>query len=124
MRAKTTISDFRFEFAGYGHYKVTYTSPVTGKSWTAKTNDMPLIDATKNADEPKRRDLETLKRVCENKDELGAVRHAMTAKELNDLYKSLENFIADCTRSEVDANRDALNKVQTMIHQRMRLTTK
>lgn len=56
-----------------------------------------------------------------DKDELGAVRHAMTAKELNDLYKSLENFIADCTRSEVDANRDALNKVQTMIHQRMRL---
>lgn len=59
-----------------------------------------------------------------DKDELGAVRHAMTAKELNDLYKSLVNFIADCTRSEVDANRDALNKVQTMIHQRMRLTTK
>lgn len=66
MRAKTTISDFRFEFAGYGHYKVTSTSPVTGKQWTAKTNDMPLIDATKNADEPKRRDLETLKRVCKN----------------------------------------------------------
>lgn len=66
MTRKTTISDFRFEFAGYGHYKVTYTSPVTGKQWTAKTNDMPLIDATKNADEPKRRDLETLKRVCKN----------------------------------------------------------
>ena len=66
MRAKTTISDFRFEVAGYGHYKVTYTSPVTWKQWTAKTNDMPLIDATKNADEPKRRDLETLKRVCKN----------------------------------------------------------
>lgn len=64
MRAKTTISDFRFELAGYGLYKVTYTSSVTGKQWTAKTNDMPLIDATKNADEPKRRDLETLKRVC------------------------------------------------------------
>lgn len=27
-----------------------------------------------------------------DKDELGAVRHAMTAKELNDLYKRLENF--------------------------------
>ena len=66
MRTKTTISDFRFEVAGYGHYKVTYTSPVTWKQWTAKTNDMPLIDATKNADEPKRRDLETLKRVCKN----------------------------------------------------------
>lgn len=59
-----------------------------------------------------------------DKDELGAVRHAMTAKELNDLYKRLENFIADCTQSEVDANRDALNKVQSMIHQRMILTNK
>lgn len=59
-----------------------------------------------------------------DKDELGAVRHAMTAKELNDLYKRLENFIADCTWSEVDANRDALNKVQSMIHQRMILTNK
>lgn len=126
MRAKTTISDFRFEFAGYGHYKVTYTSPVTGKSWTAKTNDMPLIDATKNADDPKRCDLETLLNEFAkmDKDELGAVRHAMTAKELDDLYKRLENFIADCTRSEVDANRDALNKVQSMIHQRMILTNK
>ena len=57
-------------------------------------------------------------------DEVGAIRHAMSDKELNELYKRLENFIADCTRSEVDANRDALNKVQTMIHQRMRLTTK
>lgn len=125
MRAKTSIYDFSFIPIGYGHYKVTYTSPVTGKQWTATTNDMPLIDATKNADDPKRCDLETLKRICKmDKDELGAVRHAMTAKELNDLYKRLENFIADCTRSEVDANRDALNKVQSMIHQRMILTNK
>lgn len=66
MATKTTIYDFNFEFAGYGHYKVTYTSPVTGKKWTAKTNDLPLIDATKNADEPKRNDLEQLKRVCKD----------------------------------------------------------
>ena len=59
-----------------------------------------------------------------DKDELGAVRHAMTAKELDELYKRLENFIADCTRSEVDANRDALNKVQSMIHKKMKLTNK
>lgn len=31
-----------------------------------KTNDMPLIDATKNADEPKRKELEQLKRVCKD----------------------------------------------------------
>lgn len=52
-------------------------------------------------------------------DELGAVRHAITAKELDDLYKRLENFIADCTRSEVDANRDAINGVLTLVHKRM-----
>lgn len=52
-------------------------------------------------------------------DELGAVRHAMTVKELDDLYNSLENFIADCTRSEVDANRDAINGVLTLVHKRM-----
>ena len=57
-------------------------------------------------------------------DELGSTRHAMSAKELNELYKRLENFISDCTRSEVDANRDAINKVQSMIHQRMKLTNK
>lgn len=66
MKTKVSISDFQFMPSGYGHYKVTYTSPVTGKSWTATTNNMPLIDATKNADEPKRCDLETLKSVCKN----------------------------------------------------------
>lgn len=63
---KISITDFRFEFIGYGHYKVTYTSPVTGKEWTATTNDMPLIDDTKNSDDPKRKDLELLKRMCKS----------------------------------------------------------
>lgn len=66
MKTTISISDFRFRFSGYGHYKVTYTSPVTGKSWTATTNDMLLIDATKNAGEPLKKDLETLKRVAKN----------------------------------------------------------
>nr|UVN02395.1 MAG: hypothetical protein [Bacteriophage sp.] len=57
-------------------------------------------------------------------DELGAVRHAMTAKELNELYKRLENFIADCTVEEAKESRDAFVKVQTMIYQRMRETKK
>ncbi len=57
-----SIHDFRFEFAGYGHYKVTYTSPKTGKQWRRTINDMTLIDDTKNADEPKKKDLERLKR--------------------------------------------------------------
>ena len=64
---KTEITDFTFITAGYGHYKVTYTSPVTGKQWTKTTNNMPLIDATKNADEPKRKDLNELKRLLKYK---------------------------------------------------------
>lgn len=64
--ARVSLSDFRFAPAGYGHYKVTYTSPVTGKAWTATTNNMPLIDLTKNADEPKRKDLEALKYLVKN----------------------------------------------------------
>lgn len=64
---KITIYDFSFIPSGYGHYKVIYTSPVTGKQWTVITNDMTLIDATKNADEPKKKDLERLKRLCKNK---------------------------------------------------------
>lgn len=64
MKTTISISDFSFQISGYGHYKVTYTSPVTGKSWMATTNDMPLIDNTKNSSEPKKRDLEILKRVA------------------------------------------------------------
>lgn len=59
---KITLSDFRFKFTGAGHYKVTYTSPATYKQWTKLITDMPLIDLTKNADEPRKKDLEQLKR--------------------------------------------------------------
>ena len=61
---KTQLSDFDFKFSGYGHYKVTYTSPVTGRRWIALVSDMTRIDATKNADNPTRKDLNALKRVC------------------------------------------------------------
>jgi hypothetical protein len=63
---KTQLSDFSFKFAGYGHYCVTYTSPKTGKAWTATTSNMPLIDATKNADDPKQADLNQLKRIVKS----------------------------------------------------------
>lgn len=63
---KISISDFSFSFSGYGHYRVTYTSPVTRKAWSAVTNNMGLIDATKNEDSPKRRDLEALKFLVKN----------------------------------------------------------
>ena len=61
MKTKTTINDFTFSPSGHGHYRVTYTSPATRKEWTAVINDMEIIDLTKNADEPKRCDLESLK---------------------------------------------------------------
>ena len=64
FRRIISISDFSFELSGYGHYKVTYSSPKTGKEWTSTINNMPLIDATKNADDPKRCDLENLRRMC------------------------------------------------------------
>ena len=63
---KTTLRDFDFQFAGYGHYNVTYTSPATGKQWSRTTTDMELVDATKNSDNPKRKDLEMLKFICKN----------------------------------------------------------
>lgn len=62
MSAKIEKSDFEFMFACYGHYKVTYQSPKTGKKWAKTINDMSLIDATKNEEFPKRKDLEALKR--------------------------------------------------------------
>ena len=55
--------DFSFKFAGYGHYKVTYTSPKTGKQWSKLITDMEIIDATKNTEYPKRKDLDLLKRM-------------------------------------------------------------
>lgn len=61
---KIELSDFGFEFLGKGHYRVTYTSPVTGKQWCNVTTDMPLIDATLNEDCPKRCDLVDLKKIC------------------------------------------------------------
>ena len=66
MKTNIAISDFRFLPSGFGHYFVEYTSPVTGKKFSTITNNMPLIDATKNASEPKKKDLELIKRVCKS----------------------------------------------------------
>jgi hypothetical protein len=64
MKNYISITDFRFMPSGYGHYKVTYISPVTHKQYTAIINNMPLIDATKNADSPKIKDLNALRAYC------------------------------------------------------------
>lgn len=60
---KSEITDFSFKFVCYGHYKVTYTSPKTGKQWSKLITDMGIIDATKNAEYPKRKDLDLLKQM-------------------------------------------------------------
>ena len=62
----TTKSDFTFIRSGNGHYQVTYQSPATNKKWWKVTDNMPLIDATKNEENPKRKDLEMLKFICKN----------------------------------------------------------
>lgn len=67
MSTRISISDFEFRAVGYGHYRVAYTSPATGKQWSTVINDMTIIDATKNSDNPKRKDLERLKWICKNK---------------------------------------------------------
>lgn len=61
---KTTIHNFTFTPTGYGRYDVTFTSPKTGREYSCSTTDMPLIDATKNEDEPKQTALIELKRRC------------------------------------------------------------
>jgi hypothetical protein len=64
MKNSISLSDFRFTQVAYGRYNVTYTSPVTGKEFAFTTTDMPLIDATKNNDSPKKCDLKVLKSMC------------------------------------------------------------
>lgn len=58
------------------------------------------------------------------KDETGATRHAMERKELNELYKQLENFIADLTIQEWRDNMSELARVKAMIAERIRETYK
>lgn len=57
-------------------------------------------------------------------DNTGATRHAMGRKELNELYKQLENFISDSTPGEVERNQMELARVKTMIAERIRETYK
>lgn len=63
---KINITDFQFTPSGYGHYKVWYQSPKTGKTWGKTISDMTIIDATKNSNSPKQKDLLTLKRMVKS----------------------------------------------------------
>jgi hypothetical protein len=65
---KNSISTFDFSFlpSGHGHYKVTYTCQVTGKSWTTVTNNMYLVDMVKGNIEAKKVHLNALKYLVKN----------------------------------------------------------
>jgi hypothetical protein len=67
--APIRLCHFTFVFVGSGQYRVTYTSPNTGKSLAATITDMTLIDKTKNAECPKRTDLERLKKAIKEKNQ-------------------------------------------------------
>ena len=59
-------SDFNFSYSGFGRYIVTYTSPKTNKKWSKVITDMSIIDATKNEEFPRVKDLEMLKYIIKN----------------------------------------------------------
>ena len=63
---KLSLSNFTFVFSGFGHYRVTFFSTLTNKSWFVVTTDMPLIDLTKNCDNPTQINLIRLKRLCKS----------------------------------------------------------
>ena len=51
-------------------------------------------------------------------DENGVIRHAMRERDLDALYKQLDEFIADCTVAEYESNKEHFIAIKTLIHQR------
>ena len=45
-----------------------------------------------------------------------AIRYTMPMDTLQQAYKMLENFVADCTQQEYDENKQAINAVITLLH--------
>lgn len=54
----------------------------------------------------------------------GAIRHLMSKEDLLDLYRKIDNFMADCTKEEVGHFKQDFIGVKTLIHQRMQQCTK
>jgi len=51
-----------------------------------------------------------------------ASRHTMSRETLNDLYRKLENFLADLTPEEAQSSKASLTKISTFIQQKKRQT--
>lgn len=62
-KKKLSKGNFDFQFTGYGHYQVMYTT-ATGRQYGCTTTDMFIIDATKNEPDPLQKDLRALARMC------------------------------------------------------------
>lgn len=54
------LHNFSFRLVSSGAYIVTYQTDSRGDFWRARIEDMPLIDATKNADVAKVKDIRAL----------------------------------------------------------------
>ena len=61
------LSQFEFEQIGSGCYKVKYETRFRGDYWVASITDMTLIDATKNAEWAKLKDIKHLRDVVKAK---------------------------------------------------------
>ena len=66
MKNTINLLDFAFIKTGRNEYQVTYRSPTTGITWTAKTSNTPLIESTILCEKPKFKDLHSLKQICKN----------------------------------------------------------
>ena len=66
MRTKMSLQGFTFKKVSFGCYWVFYQSDYDlriGRYYVNEINDMTIIDATKNCDEPLRKDIMRLKRL-------------------------------------------------------------
>ena len=52
-------------------------------------------------------------------EENGVVRHYMSKEKINELYRMLDNFIADCSREEYEKHQKAFTEIKTLLHGRM-----
>lgn len=52
-------------------------------------------------------------------DEFGSTRHLLTKEQLNDIYRRIDDFAADCTVEEYKEFREAFIQIKTLIHTRM-----
>ena len=64
MARANDLSNFKFQRDGYGRYRVTYNTPMRGDYWVASITDMSIIDATKNSDWAKVKDIKHLISIC------------------------------------------------------------